>query len=140
LLALSLILTHRDSTLSFPALNSTTSKHSLTKTTSTASKHSLREPRHYPSFLAFLSNELVAIHCSTPDMEAIPSCFSNGNSVILYSPHSGFQLLLFVAHAACIKSLLHGFCIQILHFFSLILLQKSFPVESSLEPFFHNHH
>ncbi len=35
-------------------------------------------------------------------MGVVPPRFSNGNQVIVILPHNRFQLLLFVAHAACI--------------------------------------
>ncbi|GAB0181751.1 CUB and sushi domain-containing protein 3 [Grus japonensis] len=48
------------------------------------------------------SEEFIAIHCSTPVVRVIPPCFCDGNYIIVFPLHNGFQLLLFVAHAVCI--------------------------------------
>lgn len=42
------------------------------------------------------SEELTAIHCRTPAMEVITSCFHGGSWTIALLLHNSFQLLLFV--------------------------------------------
>ena len=49
------------------------------------------------------SEEFISIHCSTPVMWVIPTCFHDGNNVKDFLLQNGFQLLLFVVRAACIS-------------------------------------
>lgn len=88
LLAFPLILTHKESTLSLPALSSTTLMRSLTQSHLTAS----------PS-LPIPSEELIAISCSTSAVRVILLCFTDGNYFIAFLLHNSFYSLLFVAHA-----------------------------------------
>ncbi|KAK4832461.1 hypothetical protein QYF61_023508 [Mycteria americana] len=46
--------------------------------------------------------EFIAIHHCTPVVRVIPPYFHDGNHIIVFLVYNGFQLLLFVAHAACI--------------------------------------
>lgn len=41
--------------------------------------------------------------CSTPVIWVITPCFCHSSYAIVFQFHNGFQLLLFVAHAACIS-------------------------------------
>ncbi|KAK4816144.1 hypothetical protein QYF61_011526, partial [Mycteria americana] len=41
-------------------------------------------------------------------MRVIPPCFREGNHIIVFLVYNGFQLLLFVAHAACIGEMVIG--------------------------------
>ena len=63
LLALPLILIHRDSTLSFPAPSTTTAQHSP------AESHTAT-----PTSLPVPSEEHIVIHCSTPAVAVISPC------------------------------------------------------------------
>ena len=57
-------------------------------------------PTTSPS-LSALSEDFVATHCSTPPMQVVLPCFRDCSCVIDLPLHSGFQVLLFVAHAVC---------------------------------------
>jgi len=90
LLAFHLIFTHKHSTLSSQSLY-----------TIEAVPNTQSHPTDSFSLL-IPSEELIAIHLTTPVIRVILPCFCDGDQIIAVLLYKGFQLLLFIAHAACV--------------------------------------
>ncbi|KAK4830251.1 hypothetical protein QYF61_009318 [Mycteria americana] len=56
---------------------------------------------HHMAHKSF-SVQFIAIHRRTPVVRVIPPRFRDGNHIIVFLVYNGFQLVLLVAHAACI--------------------------------------
>lgn len=91
--SITLVLVHKHLILSSPSLNSR-NQISL--------KHSGYPTISFPAYS--LKEGLIAIHCSTWVVPVIPLCFHGDSYVVVFQLRNGFQLLLFVAYAACLGS------------------------------------